>query len=137
LTLSIATNLFAKDWYKEFDQKIAKLDVDQENFIIKLEELASRYKEELSNREKECLGEFSSFVEDENDKKIIKKVKLTESEKRLCQVALITHQRKFVSAAFELRKKYLVHRHEQEISILDKMKNSTIKNLKDKAQTLQ
>lgn len=137
MTLSIATNLLAKDWYKEFDQKIAQLDVEQENFIIKLEELGSRYKEELSNREKECLGEFSSFVEDENDKKIIKKVKLTESEKRLCQVALITHQRKFVSEAFELRKKYLVHRHEQEISILDKMKNSTIKNLKDKAQTLQ
>lgn len=136
LLIVLIGNAYAID-KTSLEKEVESLNSARKDFSVKLSEVLSNFETYIERRQKECLGEFSSFVESNIQKKVVKKVKLTENEKKLCQLTLIEFQIKFLNKAFELREEYLVKRYDQESVILNKLRDKTVSELKKKARLLK
>ncbi len=112
--------------------------VDKENLDKYVDDIeifrnkSSKYTE-LKNRE--CKGEFSSIVINEDGVQKLKKKELTNEEKEACYQQLKNFHMTFTNLVFKLRKEYLGQIHKSQIESLETTRLNAIAKLEQKFKT--
>jgi len=106
-----------------------------EDYIDKFQTYRTFLKQYLVHKQKNCQGEFSTFVFNEkgNTKNVnfkSQKRKLSQAEKDLCLQELKSIESSFIEGMYQARLKYLKFLHAKELKSLEETKQKSLEDLK-------
>lgn len=108
-----------------------------EKYPTELDSIYEKAKNYISFKEKQCRGEFSSLVIDENGREILKKIRLNKKEKKVCLLTLIKFRILVTKSLFEYRQKYLIYTHKKQVVQLEQLKEKRLLKLNVMANKLK
>ena len=101
-------------------------DIDFIEVLSKLSEDTQNY---VQFRTMECQGEFSIVEINSEGESVVSKKKLSKTETKLCMLELISFQKNYLLAIFNLRKKMLVAEHAKQITKLQSNQQKALEDL--------
>lgn len=99
------------------------------NFLDTMTDVSVVANEFIKLKEKECSGDYTSFIINENGDKVYQKNKLTRKEKKICKHSLINFQIKVSKSVFRLRKDYLKRLHIDQLQKLENLQRKRLTEL--------
>jgi hypothetical protein len=99
------------------------------NFLDTMTDVSVVANEFIKLKEKECSGDYTSFIINENGDKVYQKNKLTRKEKKICKHSLINFQIKVSKTVFKLRKDYLKRLHIDQLKKLETLQGKRLSEL--------
>ena len=110
---------------------------DPKQINSRLIELSDKLNEYSLIRKKQCEGEYSSLVINENGEEEFKKNKLGKKEKKICLLELVEFKKEVLSLIFEKKKGMILGLHKLQLNELQKAKEDSLKLLNKKIKELK
>lgn len=123
LALFSSFSLWGQEYSQDeiLEQMRSLKNASVEEYVDKMQEISRISQEYIVTKEKECSGEFSSLIINDNGETVSKKKKLSKKEKNLCLYMLINFRIQFTKISFSIRKNHLKKLHQSQLQELDEL----------------